>query len=572
MSHMSSSSPPRGTSCTGAATSERYRWRLGWRGWLPMLLLAYASIGLGEPPPAGYSADEPQFQTSDRCLACHNGLVSPTGADVSMGFDWRTSVMANSGIDPYWEASLRRETLDHPQSTAAIEDDCATCHMPIARYHAHLQGRTPDVFAHLPLKPALGAAREYADGVSCSVCHQITAQNLGTPASYNGHFVVAGPEPDGAHPEYGPFDIVPGLMRVMRSSTSGFQPTHGDQIRSSELCATCHTLITTALGPGGKVIGSLPEQVPYQEWKHSAFYNQQSCQSCHMPLINEPVPITRIFGVLRTGARHHQFIGGNFLLQRLLARYDTDLDLTPSSQEFSAAAARTVVFLQSRSASLQLGTPVLRDGQLQVDVTVQNLTGHKLPTAYPSRRAWLHLTVLDHAGHTVFESGAVRADGSIAGNLNDEDPLRFEPHFSEIRSADQVQIYESILKDRNGAVTTGLLNAIGYLKDNRLLPRGFDKQTADAQIAVVGRALQDAQFVGGQDRVRYSVALGGSSGGAGPPYHIEVQLLYQPIGYRWATNLKNYDTAAEPRRFNGYYDTMGPAITVTLAQATAVSP
>jgi hypothetical protein len=37
---------------------------------------------------------------------------------------------------------------------------------------------------------------------------------------------------------------------------------------------------------------------------------------------------------------------------------------------------------------------------------------------------------------------------------------------------------------------------------------------------------------------------------------VQAELLYQPIGYRWANNLKKYD-AAEPRRFNSYYDPMG---------------
>ena len=63
-----------------------------------------------------------------------------------------------------------------------------------------------------------------------------------------------------------------------------------------------------------------------------------------------------------------------------------------------------------------------------------------------------------------------------AGNDNDADPSRYEPHYSEIRSADQVEIYESILGDENGHVTTGLLAGVRYLKDNRLLPDGFDKQ------------------------------------------------------------------------------------------------
>jgi hypothetical protein len=70
-------------------------------------------------------------------------------------------------------------------------------------------------------------------------------------------------------------------------------------------------------------------------------------------------------------------------------------------------------------------------------------------------------------------------------------------HHTEIRSRDLVQIYEAILLDSEGAVTTGLLKAVRYAKDNRLLPRGFDKTTAPPDAAVHGDALADADFVGG---------------------------------------------------------------------------
>jgi hypothetical protein len=151
----------------------------------------------------------------------------------------------------------------------------------------------------------------------------------------------------------------------------------------------------------------------------------------------------------------------------------------------------------------------------------------------------------------------------VAGNDNDADASKFEPHYTEITSADQVQIYESILGDRNGAVTTGLLNGVRYLKDNRLLPRGFDKKTADAEIAVHGGAIDDPDFTAGGDLVRYSVPLNGASA----PYTVTAELLYQPIGFRWANNLKAYD-AAEPRRFTSYYDAMAGATTTTLARAS----
>src|SRR6476660_1033263 len=120
---------------------------------------------------AQHPALERKFQTSDRCLACHNGMSTSSGEDVSIGFDWRAGMMANSSRDPYWQASVRRETIDHPESTASIEDDCATCHMPITRYEAKLRGGRGQVFAHLPASADEKESRRAADGVSCTVCH-----------------------------------------------------------------------------------------------------------------------------------------------------------------------------------------------------------------------------------------------------------------------------------------------------------------------------------------------------------------------------------------------------------------
>jgi hypothetical protein len=203
-------------------------------------------------------------------------------------------------------------------------------------------------------------------------------------------------------------------------------------------------------------------------------------------------------------------------------------------------------------------------GRLQADVFVDNLTGHKLPTAYPSRRAWLHFTVRDRSGQIVFESGALRPDGSIAGNDNDADPARFEPHYTEITSADQVQIYEDIIGDPEGRVTTGLLAGVGYLKDNRVLPHGFDKRADEKDIAIIGEAAADPNFTGAGHRIRYAVPLGDAQG----PYRIEAALWYQPIGFRWANNLKPYSkSAAEPRRFTRYFDDMSTASSVILAEA-----
>ncbi len=528
---------------------------------LGVAALVYAG-GKGIQP----KADEPQFLTSDRCQACHNGLVTASGRDVSIGAHWRATMMANSSHDPYWMAGVRRESIDHPESQADIEDECSVCHMPITRYEAHLRGKKGEIFSHLPIRTDEPEMQQAADGVSCSVCHQITPERFGKPESYNGGFVARKPEPDGTRIEYGPFAIDRGRMRIMRSSTEGYRPEQGTHIRESELCASCHTLATTALGPGGKNIGSLPEQMPYPEWLHSGYRNTQSCQSCHMPAIAEPAPISRVLGEPREGARLHSFVGGNFFMLSLLNRYRDELSVTALPSELAQGVEYTLENLKTRAATVAIEnvSTTAEPGRLRAEVVIHNKNGHKLPTAYPSRRAWIHFVVRDAQGRAVFESGALQADGAIAGNDGDADAARYEPHYSEIREAGQVQIYETVMGDVNGLPTTGLLTGVRYLKDNRLLPEGFDKQTASRDVAVVGDALTDPAFSGGGHRVRYSVALGGASG----PYTVEAELLYQPIAYRWAHNLERYSNAMEPKRFLRFYNSMQSSTGTAMATAS----
>src|SRR5512145_2787996 len=60
-------------------------------------LLACGHAGAQDAPSA--------FVPSSQCIACHAQLTAPTGEDVSIGYDWRASMMANSARDPYWHAA-----------------------------------------------------------------------------------------------------------------------------------------------------------------------------------------------------------------------------------------------------------------------------------------------------------------------------------------------------------------------------------------------------------------------------------------------------------------------------------
>jgi len=240
----------------------------------------------------------------------------------------------------------------------------------------------------------------------------------------------------------------------------------------------------------------------------------------------------------RSPFAQHQFVGSNAFMQGLFESAVDRLGLTVSSHLLTDARTRTVDHLQTRTARLSIADAWIEDRTVTAAVKVESLVGHKFPTGFPSRRAWLHVTLTDADGRMVFESGRPGDDGSIAGNGADEPAAGVEPHCRTITAADQVQIYEAIMADTDGRATYTLLRGATYVKDNRLLPLGFEPATAHADVGVYGEARFDRDFAGGGDEITYSVDI--------PPGHgnltITVRLLYQPVSYRFVRDLRGTET------------------------------
>jgi hypothetical protein len=495
------------------------------------------------------------FSGSGRCALCHSSLSDSAGNDVSIDSHWRSTMMANAAKDPFWQAKVSSEITRSPALKAIIEDKCAMCHTPMARIQAVADGMSADILDKGFLDPMHALNEPAMDGVSCTLCHQIQDIDLGRSESFGGNYVI---DTSTAAPDrliFGPFpDPEQDIMRA----TVGFTPVRGQQISDSALCATCHTLYTPYVDAAGNVLGEFPEQTPYLEWEHSIYGDgtgeEKACQQCHMPEAEGAVVIHNLPQV-RTGAlspfKLHHFVGGNAFMLSILESHIEELGLTASSSYLGATLDRTVNQLQKRTARLSGIDAQVNGGTLTVTINVENRTGHKFPTGFPSRRAWMHLAVTDAGGKVVFESGKPQADGSIAGNDADENVALYEPHHDTISNPDQVQVYEPIMHNSDGEVTYTLLRSASYAKDNRLLPVGFAKESAGEDIAPRGKAAQDDNFTGDGDLVTYQIGIQGYSA----PFTIEAELLYQSISYQFVMDLRQ-DSTPLIERFSRYHDGM----------------
>ncbi len=456
------------------------------------------------------------FMASGNCYGCHgpdiaNGVASmdSEGNDVNVADAWRSSMMGNSARDPFWRAKVSHEVAVNPGHQAVLEDKCTSCHAPMGRYDKFLSGGGHYSISEMVFDPVA------LDGVSCLPCHMQSDDSLGLLFSGNLKF-------DLNNVVYGPYDDVFGAPMT---SFVGYEPMFGAHINDPGLCAGCHTLITETADLNGQPTGDdFPEQATYHEWLNSSFNTNTfpesgvTCQGCHIPRIDDAVIISANYLFLQGRSPYglHHMAGANTFMLKLLKDNIFPLELTASPTHFDSTIARTNRLLQQNTLLLETEV-VERDADTAyIAVELTNLAGHKFPSGYPSRRAFLELTVMDAAQQVIFQSGAWNEEYEVVGH----DP-GFEPHYDVIREQHQAQIYELVMADVNGNKTTVLERAKNALKDNRLPPLGFTTtHIAYDTTLIAGVQENDVDFNryangvegSGTDKVRYHVPMDGYTG------------------------------------------------------------
>ena len=542
-------------------------------GFLALFLLLVGCTVTGQQGEAGGKAPNSSaasaaelFPLATECTECHDSIIDTDGSSYSFVEDWRNSTHAQSALDPYFMAVVRSEATILPEASDQIQETCAGCHLPMADLSAQAAGSSRS-FLDNAAKPGHQLHGLYAEGTSCMLCHQLNeVQTEGSLAFLDSKLFIDFSLPaaggagsasgaggaGSARKLYGYHQIDSAGQQPMLEAF-GYRSVQSDAERKSAICKVCHTLYTDSFTVDGIATGTkLPEQVPALEWLHSSLADQ-SCQSCHMPVISAAGPLSNseVSGEVQGRIAAHSFVGANSYLMELnhdaFGPFDSGVHgindfLQTKTATLSVSGTRGLVTVNSPALSDPAPAKAAPDAnELLLDVRIDSLTGHKFPTGFPSRRAWLHVVVLDQAGAVVFESGAWDEAGMILDNDADLTPGSFEPHYQVIDAPGQVQIYESVMMDSRGMATTNLLQGLRFGKDNRLLPPGFDKQVVAADIAVVGEALDDRDFIGGSDSLQYRIAVPVGSG----KLTVEVELVYQAIGYRFLKNLEEHPSAEQ---------------------------
>jgi hypothetical protein len=495
-------------------------------------------------------------------------------------------MMANATKDPFWRAKVATELHRNPGLSTVINDTCSKCHAPMANYEiTKVQGGELTLFGPDGiLNPDHSLYDAAMNGVSCSVCHQIADDvSLGELNGFSGQYNI-----NDTKTIYGQYSDI--FAQPMINNT-GYTPTYSAHVSDSAMCATCHNVKTPFVDENGVVVSTspeseFPEQMPYTEWQNSIFddsgSNPTSCQDCHMPKTTSKVSNRPMWLGTKDGFAKHQMVGANTVMLTLLKNNAAQLDVTSSNLDLGITRAREM--LQS-AATIEVVSASVNNGVLEARVRVQNNSGHKVPTSYPSRRMWIHFKVTDSNNNLVFESGLINADGSIAGADSDVNQDIFEPHYSEITSADQVQIYETIMGDSGSNVIIGespvskvtytLLRGAKYLKDNRLTPKGFNKVAVDLplDVAVLGKAADDADFNLGSDEVVYLVDVAGDPNiDVAGDLNISVSLNYQTIAHGFLQDLYQDIDLEQVDTFKAMYDAQSlKHELIASAQTTVVS-
>ncbi len=340
------------------------------------LCLALALAACSDPK---YAVED--LQDPSTCAECHQ-----THYD-----QWSGSMHAYASEDPVFLAMNAR---GQRETNGELGDFCINCHAPMAVRLGLASGATFDPAALPP----------EAKGITCYFCHNVEE----VKEDHNNGLVIA-------------------MDQTMRGGVddpfespahySKYDPMVAGRRNNSELCGSCHDVVT----PAGVHI-----ERSFAEWKETVFaqpdspdrpLQHQTCASCHMFPSNENIADKP---GLEVGNRKNGFH------EHTLGAIDLALTPFPQMDEQKRVVQRdldkalTIVGLRPTGELEPYGGICVEPtGDITVRVDTINV-GHNFPSgAAQDRRSWLEVKAYNAAGTVLFQSGVV-PDGMDPEDINDQ--------------------------------------------------------------------------------------------------------------------------------------------------------
>lgn len=533
------------------------------------------------------------FLTSSQCLGCHGAsnenmaftFADPTRKPINLSpyTEWRASMMGLAGRDPIFHAQLESEKALYPSRAEFFDNTCYRCHGVMGQRQIEADRRQP--FEHnmvyaLPEEPDGKYGALARDGISCAACHQMSKDGLGTPAVFTGQFKQDPPDTVN-----GPYEEVATLPM---KQAMGITPRFAAHLSSSAMCGSCHTVILPVFDSRGRAVldkngkpKEFHEQMTYPEWQNSVYQNERepinreaarTCQDCHMqkqfmskplvyrvaniedatyPYTDYRAPDKELLIRVRDQYSRHTLIGLNQFGLMMFQQFPNILGIRTADYMYAAgvlglqtAQNSSTDLARYETAKIEVTSLTLSDTYLEAGVRVENLAGHGFPSGVGFRRAFLTFEVLDADGKVIWASGRTNSMGAIVSGLSEDvlaseffyDPAKrkqvFQPHYEVITDESQVQIYEEVIEDPQGKITTSFTALYKVLKNNRLLPKGWRRDGPYGEFtAPHGDAERDPEYVNqsgatGADRIIYRVPISDRTRGG---VSVQVTLSYQAI-------------------------------------------
>lgn len=535
------------------------------------------------------------FLTSSQCVGCHSAsnenmaflFEDPKKKPINLSpyTEWRASMMGLAGRDPIFHAQLESEKTLYPKQSEFFDNTCYRCHGVMGQRQIELDKKQP--FEHkmvyaLPDEADGKYGALARDGVSCAACHQMSKDGLGKPEQFTGQFKL------------GPFNEVNGpyeeVATLPMKNALGVTPKYGEHIKSSALCGSCHTVLLPVFDTKGKQVvdkngkpKEFHEQTTYVEWLNSSYQNERtpfnretarSCQDCHMQTaFNDQKLVFRVANIednnypyadhraldkeitlrVRDKFSRHTLIGINQFGTMMFQQFPNILGIRTSDYMYAdgvlgllTAQSSSYKLARQETAKIEVASLKRTRDYLEASVRVENLAGHSLPSGVAFRRAFITFEALDSEGKVVWASGRTNSAGAIVRGTSDEvlptefffDPATrkqvFQPHHDVITDEGQAQIYEELMANVNGKITTSFVGSDHHVKNNRLLPKGWRPGGPFAEFTGPhGEAERDPEYVTkdqagsrGSDTVIYRVPLNEKTRGAAS---VRALLYYQSI-------------------------------------------